>query len=243
MRFDRSLDAPYGEAVALSPLVSRLLAANPGPFTFKGTGVYILGAGKAVAVVDPGPDDPGHVEALKRAIGKRRVSHILVTHTHRDHSPAAAALKAWSGATVHGLAPLAHGAVLAMTDACREAGLQLPQLVPVGEDTRGLATRGRLVIAPPSAMNTPWLDRFPGAASAMVSGWMRVRGTRRWKGVDRGFVLSDHADWPDLLSTITGTGARHVLATHGYSDVLARVCVEHGLEAGVLDGGFTGEEA
>ena len=139
--------------------------------------------------------------------------------------------------------PLAHGAVLAMTDACREAGLDLPPLDAVVEDTRGAATRGRVVIAPHSAMNTPWLDRFPGAASALLSGWMRVRGTRRWKGVDRGFVLSDHADWPDLLSTIAETGARRVLATHGYSDVLARVCVEHGLDAGVLEGGFTGEEA
>jgi glyoxylase-like metal-dependent hydrolase (beta-lactamase superfamily II) len=92
--------------VRLSPLVSRLLAPNPGPFTFKGTGVYILGAGSDVAVIDPGPDMPQHIEALKRALGSRRVSHILVTHTHRDHSPAAAALKAWSGAKTYGL-PLA----------------------------------------------------------------------------------------------------------------------------------------
>lgn len=139
--------------------------------------------------------------------------------------------------------PLAHGAVIAMTDACREAGLELPDLEPVSEETRGSVTRGRVVLAPPSAINTPWLDRFPGASSALLSGWMRVRGTRRWKGMDRGFVLSDHADWPDLLKTIAETGARRVLATHGYSDVLARVCVEHGLEAGVLEGGFTGEEA
>lgn len=90
----------------LSPLVSRVLASNPGPFTFKGTGVYILGAGPEVAVIDPGPDRPEHVAALKRVLGPRRVSHILVTHTHRDHSPAAAALKAWSGAKTYGL-PLA----------------------------------------------------------------------------------------------------------------------------------------
>ncbi len=86
----------------LSPLVSRLLAPNPGPFTFRGTGVYILGAGRQVAVIDPGPALAGHVEALKRALGPRQVSHILITHTHRDHSPAAAALKAWSGAKVFG---------------------------------------------------------------------------------------------------------------------------------------------
>jgi putative mRNA 3-end processing factor len=137
---------------------------------------------------------------------------------------------------------LAHGAVAVMSDAYREAGIELPALDPILDDTRGAATRGRVVLAPPSAMNTPWLDRFPGAATAMISGWMRVRGTRRWKGVDRGFVLSDHADWPDLLATIEQTGARHVLATHGYADVLARTCAERGLAAGVLDIGIAGEE-
>ncbi|BCS31178.1 DNA ligase-associated DEXH box helicase [Luteitalea sp. TBR-22] len=138
---------------------------------------------------------------------------------------------------------LVHGAVAGMTAACKASGVALPDVEPVGEETKGAATRGRLVIAPPSAMNTPWLKRFPGAATAMVSGWMRVRGTRRWKGVDRGFVLSDHADWPALLDTIAATGATRVLATHGYADVLARACVEHGLEAGVLDAHVNGEEA
>jgi glyoxylase-like metal-dependent hydrolase (beta-lactamase superfamily II) len=90
----------------LSPLVSRLLAPNPGPFTFKGTGVYILGAGARVAVIDPGPAVPAHIEALKRALGTRQISDILITHTHRDHSPAAAALKTWSGAKTYGV-PLA----------------------------------------------------------------------------------------------------------------------------------------
>jgi len=103
MKFDRSLDAPYGVEVRLSPLVSRLLAPNPGPFTFKGTGAYILGAGARVAVIDPGPAMPAHVDALTRALGARQISHILITHTHRDHSPAATALKVWSGAKTYGL--------------------------------------------------------------------------------------------------------------------------------------------
>jgi len=106
MKFDRSLQADPGVEVRLSPRVSRLLAPNPGPFTFKGTGVYILGAGAEVVVIDPGPDMPQHIDALKRALGSRRVSHILVTHTHRDHSPAAVALKEWSSAKTYGL-PLA----------------------------------------------------------------------------------------------------------------------------------------
>jgi len=106
MNFDRSLNASPGVEVRLSPLVSRVLAPNPGPFTFKGTGVYILGAGPSVAVIDPGPALPSHVENLKRILASRRVSHILVTHAHRDHSPAAAALKIWSGAETYGV-PLA----------------------------------------------------------------------------------------------------------------------------------------
>ena len=106
LSFNRSLDAPFGVEVRLSPLVSRVLAPNPGPFTFKGTGVYVVGAGQSVAVIDPGPALPGHIENLKRILAARRVSHILVTHTHRDHSPAAAALKSWSGAKTYGV-PLA----------------------------------------------------------------------------------------------------------------------------------------
>jgi glyoxylase-like metal-dependent hydrolase (beta-lactamase superfamily II) len=105
MEFDRSLDAPYGEAVQLSPLVARLLTNNPGPYTFRGTAVYIVGAGSSVAVIDPGPAQPEHLAALKRALRGRTVNHILVTHTHADHSPAAAALKAWSGAKTYAFGP------------------------------------------------------------------------------------------------------------------------------------------
>lgn len=105
--FDRSFEAPYETIQRVSPLISRVLTDNPGPFTFKGTGVYIVG-GEEVAVIDPGPDTPAHVDALKRALEGRRVTHILVTHTHSDHSPAAAPLKAWSGAPTYAFGP--HGA-------------------------------------------------------------------------------------------------------------------------------------
>lgn len=103
--FDRSFDAPYGEIQRLSPMVSRLLARNPSPFTFKGTGVYIVGANedaRDVAVIDPGPLIPEHLEALERAIEGKCVTHILVTHTHADHSPAARPLKEWTGAKTYG---------------------------------------------------------------------------------------------------------------------------------------------
>jgi glyoxylase-like metal-dependent hydrolase (beta-lactamase superfamily II) len=99
--FVREFDSPYEKDVAVTPLIHRVLADNPGPFTFKGTGVYIVGD-KDVAVIDPGPDDPAHVDALKRALEGRNLTHILVTHTHADHSPAAEPLKRWSGAKTYG---------------------------------------------------------------------------------------------------------------------------------------------
>jgi glyoxylase-like metal-dependent hydrolase (beta-lactamase superfamily II) len=102
VNFDLSLNVAAGQEVRLSTLVSRLLAPNPGPFTFRGTGVHIVGTGPEVAVIDPGPDSLTHLAALKQVLGSRRVSHILVTHTHRDHSPAAAVLKSWNGAKVYG---------------------------------------------------------------------------------------------------------------------------------------------
>jgi glyoxylase-like metal-dependent hydrolase (beta-lactamase superfamily II) len=105
LHFDLSLEPQYGIAERLTHRIQRLLANNPGPFTFRGTGVYIVGAGDAVAVIDPGPDLPDHVEALKRALAGRSISHILITHTHRDHSPAAGPLKEWSGAKTYGFGP------------------------------------------------------------------------------------------------------------------------------------------
>jgi len=104
--FIRTLETPYEADTRLSPLVSRVLANNPGPFTFKGTGVYIVGH-TDVAVIDPGPLVPEHLEALKRALDGKHVTHILVTHTHTDHSPAAQPLKEWTGAKTYAFGP--HG--------------------------------------------------------------------------------------------------------------------------------------
>ena len=104
--FIRTLETPYEASVPLSPRIARVLAHNPGPFTFKGTGVYIVGD-KDVAVIDPGPAIPEHLDALKRALEGRNVTHILVTHTHNDHSPAAEPLKQWTGAKTYAYGP--HG--------------------------------------------------------------------------------------------------------------------------------------
>lgn len=102
--FDMAMDAETGSVVAVSPLVRRIVAGNGGPMTFKGTCTYVVGRGE-VAVIDPGPDDPAHVAAILRALDGERVSHILVTHTHIDHSPAAAALRQATGARVVGCGP------------------------------------------------------------------------------------------------------------------------------------------
>jgi glyoxylase-like metal-dependent hydrolase (beta-lactamase superfamily II) len=110
LHFDRDFSAPYGKAVSVSPLIRRVLATNPSAFTFKGTSTAIVGQG-AVAVIDPGPDDEPHLAALRGALSGETVTHILVTHTHRDHSPAARALKEWTGAKTYGFGPHGSGKV------------------------------------------------------------------------------------------------------------------------------------
>ncbi|PSM18313.1 MULTISPECIES: MBL fold metallo-hydrolase [Nitratireductor] len=97
--FDMDFDPLYGQSVAVAPLVRRITVNNPGPYTFHGTNSYLVGT-DTLAVIDPGPDDERHFEALRRAIAGRPVSHILVSHTHRDHSPLAARLQAETGALV-----------------------------------------------------------------------------------------------------------------------------------------------
>ncbi|RWK23415.1 MAG: MBL fold metallo-hydrolase [Mesorhizobium sp.] len=99
LEFDTRFDPAYGKAVTVAPDVQRITARNPSPFTFHGTNSYLVGV-DTLAVIDPGPDDDTHLETLLAAIGGRPVSHIFVSHTHRDHSPLAARLKALTGATV-----------------------------------------------------------------------------------------------------------------------------------------------
>ena len=99
----RDIDVEYGRCDRVSPLIRRVTADNPGPFTFRGTGTYIVGAGE-VAVIDPGPDLPGHLAAIQAAVAGERVSHILVTHHHLDHSPLARPLAEITGAPVYGCA-------------------------------------------------------------------------------------------------------------------------------------------
>ena len=135
-----------------------------------------------------------------------------------------------------------HGAMISMIDAYREAGVQharQPRPPPSSREARKFA--GELVLAPLSARGTPWMRRLGVHSDAFASGLMRVRGVRRQRAFDRGFVLSDHADWPALLATIAETGASRVFATHGHAEPLARYLREQGVEAGVMRTAWEGE--
>jgi putative mRNA 3-end processing factor len=134
-----------------------------------------------------------------------------------------------------------HGAVERLNRDYREEGIQLPPTTYASSVGRGHDWTGALIVAPPSASGSTWLRRFGQASTAFVSGWMRVRGARRRRSVDRGFALSDHVDWPALMSAIEATGAQRVLVTHGYRDPVVRVLREGGLEADSLASQWEGE--
>ena len=129
---------------------------------------------------------------------------------------------------------LLHGAMAPLVDIYRAAGVPMLPTEVVIEQARGARFGGELVLAPPSAGGSPWLRRFSRLSTGFASGWMQVRGNRRRRGHDRGFVLSDHADWPALLRTIEQTGARRILATHGNSDALVQVLRDAGYDAQAL---------
>lgn len=137
---------------------------------------------------------------------------------------------------------LVHGAVEPLNRAYRASGVALPPTRLVSEVADKGELRRALVLAPPSAQGTPWLKRFGDYSDAFASGWMQLRGTRRRRALDRGFVLSDHADWPGLLSAIGATGATRVIVTHGQVPVMVRWLGEQGLEAEAFETQF-GDDA
>lgn len=134
-----------------------------------------------------------------------------------------------------------HGAVQRMNEAYRKTGFNLPPTEYAGRGKSDKKWGGALIVAPPSALGSTWIRRFGRPAIAFVSGWMRVRGARRRRAVDRGFVLSDHADWPGLLEAIRATEADYVRVTHGYTLPMSRWLCENGIHAEPLTTRYVGE--
>ena len=130
---------------------------------------------------------------------------------------------------------ITHGAVEPLNRAYRDAGVALPATRTVSEVTDPQDFKRCLVLCPPSATGTPWIKRFEPYSDAFASGWMLLRGARRRGGYDRGFVLSDHADWPGLHRAIGATGAQRVIVTHGSIPVMVRYLQSQGLQAGSFD--------
>jgi putative mRNA 3-end processing factor len=125
-----------------------------------------------------------------------------------------------------------HGAVEPMNRAYREAGVALSPTRLLNDAVDKAELARALVIAPPSVAGSAWSRRLADASDAFASGWMQLRGARRRQGVDHGFVLSDHADWPGLMRAIAATGCERVIVTHGYEAVMVRWLQQQGLQAG-----------
>jgi putative mRNA 3-end processing factor len=136
-----------------------------------------------------------------------------------------------------------HGAMVELVQRYRDAGVTMLPSEAVSESARGRDFAGALILAPPSAAGSPWMRRFKDASTGFASGWMLVRGNRRRRGHDRGFVLSDHADWPALVATARECGARRILATHGNTDAYVAWLREQGIDAAPLRTPFGSEES
>lgn len=135
-----------------------------------------------------------------------------------------------------------HGAMLGLVSRYRELGIDMAPTIAVAESARGRDFAGELILAPPSASGSVWMRRFASASTGFASGWMRIRGNRRRRGYDRGFVVSDHADWPALIDTIVQTGAQRILPTHGNTDALVPYLRERGLDAEPLRTEYGGDD-
>ena len=143
-----------------------------------------------------------------------------------------------------GIGPiLTHGAVEEMTRVLREDGLALPPTIRVVPGVDGKSHPGALVLAPPAALGSAWARRLGPVSEGFASGWMRLRGIRRRRSVDRGFVISDHADWDGLNTAIRETGAGRVFVTHGYTAVFRRWLADQGYDAGIVATDWQGDEA
>lgn len=138
---------------------------------------------------------------------------------------------------------LTHGAIENTNDVLRAQGISLPKTIRVTAETNLKDYPGALVLATPGALAQPWANRFKPAAAGFASGWMAVRGVRRRRAMDRGFIVSDHADWNGLISAIQSTGAERIFVTHGYTEPFERYLREIGYDAHTVSTEYTGEVA
>ncbi len=136
---------------------------------------------------------------------------------------------------------LTHGAVENTNEVLRAQGIDLPDTVLVTPETDVKAHAGALVVAPPSALSGTWARQFGAATTAFASGWMALRGVRRRRAVDRGFVMSDHADWDGLNTAIKETGAERIFVTHGYTAIFRKYLEEAGYDAAIVETEYEGE--
>ncbi len=135
-----------------------------------------------------------------------------------------------------------HGAIQSLNEIYRQVGVRMLETIPTSDMPRTHNYAGELVISPPSGYRSAWMKRFIYPQTAFASGWMAVRGARRQRGYERGFVLSDHADWRGIIDTVHQTGANTVYVTHGQSDIVSRYLRETaGIEAMSLETLFEGE--
>lgn len=135
-----------------------------------------------------------------------------------------------------------HGAIENMTEVLRPL-VNFPETELITRDTKKEAIKGNLVLAPPSAHGSTWIRKMVPFVTASASGWMAFRGARRRRAIDKGFVLSDHCDWPSLLKAIKDTGAEKVVCTHGYTDIFSKYLRDLGYDARTEATQFEGENA
>ncbi|MEM9475282.1 MAG: ligase-associated DNA damage response exonuclease [Pseudomonadota bacterium] len=137
---------------------------------------------------------------------------------------------------------LTHGAIENTNAVLRAQGIDLPDTIRVTPETNVKSMKGAFVLAPPSAIGSAWAKRFKPASDAFASGWMALRGVRRRRSADRGFVMSDHADWAGLNTAIADTGAERVFVTHGYTSVFRKWLESQGYDAGIVSTDYGAEE-
>ena len=135
-----------------------------------------------------------------------------------------------------------HSTIEAVLNVMRNQGVSLKNTITVNEHLTRADLLSGVIIAPPAVQNSNWLKKFEPIRNGVVSGWMALRGARRRRNADKGFVLSDHADWEGLNEAISLTGAENIFVTHGYTDILSKWLIDKGLNAHPLETNFEGDE-